>query len=209
MAKIEQGILGGFSGTVGTVVGSTWRGKSIMRAKPRKSRKKATQGQIDQRKKFKLVANFLAPLNALTGQFFGQYQGVKSRTNLAMSYHLLEAIKEDKGQFKLDYSKVLITKGVLPAVLIKTAELKEGTLNLSWDAKTGASLEKDSDKLTLVIYSESQKLFFTLEDIVLRGAQTYSAKLPNGWTAKDNSVWIVVTNEGKKECSTSAYVGTF
>jgi hypothetical protein len=31
MAKISQGILGGFSGTVGTVVGGHWRGIDYMR----------------------------------------------------------------------------------------------------------------------------------------------------------------------------------
>jgi len=33
MAKIEHGILGGFSGKVGTVIGGTWKGIDFMRSK--------------------------------------------------------------------------------------------------------------------------------------------------------------------------------
>jgi hypothetical protein len=33
MGKIRQGILGGFNGTVGTVVGGSWKGTAYMRGK--------------------------------------------------------------------------------------------------------------------------------------------------------------------------------
>lgn len=33
MGKIRQGILGGFNGTVGTVVGGSWKGMAYMRGK--------------------------------------------------------------------------------------------------------------------------------------------------------------------------------
>jgi len=32
MGKISKGILGGFSGTVGAVIGATWKGVSYMRS---------------------------------------------------------------------------------------------------------------------------------------------------------------------------------
>jgi len=37
MGTYNKGILGAFYGKVGTVVGSTWRGKDVMRSLPRKS----------------------------------------------------------------------------------------------------------------------------------------------------------------------------
>ena len=36
MAKIEHGILGGFSGTVGTVIGGSWKGIDTMRSKAKR-----------------------------------------------------------------------------------------------------------------------------------------------------------------------------
>ena len=35
MGTIKKGILGGFSGIVGTVVGANWRGMDIMRSRPK------------------------------------------------------------------------------------------------------------------------------------------------------------------------------
>jgi len=58
MAEIKQGILGGVSGKVGTVVGANWKGKNIIRSKSRKTSKKPTVLQLNQRAKFKW-ASFL------------------------------------------------------------------------------------------------------------------------------------------------------
>ncbi|MGV0847474.1 hypothetical protein ACTS9T_13015 [Empedobacter falsenii] len=42
MAEIKKGILGGFSGKVGTVVGVNWRGKDIINSLPKKSKRRST-----------------------------------------------------------------------------------------------------------------------------------------------------------------------
>ena len=42
MANISKGILGGFSGKVGTIVGANYRGKDIIRSVPKKSGRKPT-----------------------------------------------------------------------------------------------------------------------------------------------------------------------
>jgi len=76
MAEIKRGILGGVSGKVGTVVGANWRGKNIIRAIPRKSGKKPSPLQVEQRSKFKLMSNFLQPFNALFSRYFGTDRGL-------------------------------------------------------------------------------------------------------------------------------------
>jgi len=45
MGKIKQGILGGFRGKVGTVVGSYWNGIFYMKALPHSSRKGGKSGK--------------------------------------------------------------------------------------------------------------------------------------------------------------------
>lgn len=207
MAEIEQGILGGVRGTVGTVVGSTWRGKNVIRAKPRKSRKKASDKQLDQRRKFKLVANFLSPLFALTSKFFGQYQGVKSRTNLAMSYHLLETVKKEGDNFSIDYPKVVITKGTLNVIAAPKATRKENVLSLTWSDGVSSPLSKADDLVTAIVYNPDEKLFVISEDATKRGDKKKEITLAETWTKPNNELWLVVTND--KDCSTSIYVGKF
>ena len=62
MAVIKRGILGGFSGSVGNIVGSSWKGIATMKAKPLSVANPQTAGQTAQRTKF-------AGIVALASQF--------------------------------------------------------------------------------------------------------------------------------------------
>ncbi len=52
MGKIKQGILGGFSGKVAGVVGSSWKGINVIRAMPVSVANPRTTPQVNQRNKF-------------------------------------------------------------------------------------------------------------------------------------------------------------
>lgn len=207
MAVISKGILGGFSGKVGTVVGANWRGKDIIRSIPTKKNRKASDLQMIQRMKFKLVSQFMAPLNQLTSKYFGEYQGAKSRTNLAMSHHLTDAVEEINDELVINYSKVVITKGVLPSVSIDSSDIQNDTLEIAWTSNAGVGLAKVTDKLVVIIYSKTHNSFYVVEDIATRGDGTISTPMPNAWPVGDNSVWICLTDEKGKLCSTSEYLG--
>ena len=59
MGTIKQGILGGFSGKVGTVVGSTWKSIHYMRALAVSISNPRTEKQQNQRSKFATTINFV------------------------------------------------------------------------------------------------------------------------------------------------------
>ena len=56
MGKIKQGILGGFKGKVGTVIGSSWNGISYIRGIAQSVRNANTAAQQTQRGFFKMVS---------------------------------------------------------------------------------------------------------------------------------------------------------
>ena len=62
MGTIKQGILGDFSGKVGTVIGGTWKGIGYMRGIPAKVANPQTDAQLAQRDKVKITMAFLQPL---------------------------------------------------------------------------------------------------------------------------------------------------
>lgn len=62
MARIRNGILGGFSGKVGEVIGQNYQGLSTMRAMPKYVSNPKTPAQIEHRRKVALLGNFLQPL---------------------------------------------------------------------------------------------------------------------------------------------------
>ena len=62
MASINQGISGGFSGKVGTVVGGNWNGIDYMRSNGTGRKDAKSRTQLDQRARFLTVMQFLSPL---------------------------------------------------------------------------------------------------------------------------------------------------
>ena len=62
MATIKKGITSHFTGKIGGVVGTTWRGIAVVKTAPKKSTKKPSVAQLIQRAKFSTVVAFLQPI---------------------------------------------------------------------------------------------------------------------------------------------------
>lgn len=121
MATYKKGILGVFTGKVGTVIGSNWRGIDYMRSLPKKSKKVATQPQLDQRFKFGLINSFFKSISTLIEIGYQSATGNKTPMNVAVSYHLMEAVTGVSPAFEIDFTKVLISRGDLLGPWLPTA----------------------------------------------------------------------------------------
>lgn len=86
MAKIKQGILGGFSGKVAGVVGTSWKGRAVMKSRPLSVANPRTDAQQEQRGKFskiaelasKVLTTFVQPVeNPISGDISGYNKFVK------------------------------------------------------------------------------------------------------------------------------------
>lgn len=64
MGKIPQGILGGVSGKVGSVVGSSWKGINVIKSLPLSVANPKTAGQVAQRTKLANVSAFASGIVA-------------------------------------------------------------------------------------------------------------------------------------------------
>src|SRR5690348_4565658 len=102
MGTISKGILGGFSGTVGTVIGGSWKGIDYMRSQPLKRSGTFTQAQLEQQAKFKLLVAFLQPLAGLLFISFRDYAVKMTGFNNAMSYNLRNAITGVYPSYSID-----------------------------------------------------------------------------------------------------------
>lgn len=208
MGKLQKGILGGFSGTVGTVVGSNWRGKDIIRSRPKSSGKAPTEAQLLQRLKFKLVIGFVTPLQSIQRQFFAGNSGVKSRMNKAVSYHIREAVEVLNGEPFLVYSKVLITKGDLaePQNAVVTAAAG-GHLNYSWDDNSGQANAAADDVFCTVVFCEELGTFALYDSSVTRADALAAQSVPGTMTGKPVQVYCYFRNSVGASASNSAYLG--
>lgn len=82
MGTIKKGILGGFSGKEGTVIGANWCEIDVMRSLPKKSKNLPTASQLEQRLRFGLAMSFLSPIKAIKAiidKAYGTHQGAQSK----------------------------------------------------------------------------------------------------------------------------------
>jgi len=157
MGIISKGILGGFSGTVGNVVGGTWKGISYMRSLAATRKSNFSQAQLEQQAKFALTIKFLQPLAGLLNLSFREYAVKMSGFNNAMRYTLKNAITGVYPSFLIDYSLVLVSRGDLPNALSPTATAGSGKISFNWTDNSGVGKAAGTDKAILVVYCPTKQ----------------------------------------------------
>ncbi|WP_339884661.1 DUF6266 family protein [Polaribacter vadi] len=210
MATMKQGILGGFSGKVGTVVGSTWRGKNVLRSAPKKSTKPASAAQQRQRDKFAGVLQFLTPLKEILTETFGSNRGSKSPFNNAMSYHMKEAVKQTAVSFTLEYSKVLIGKGGLCGVENPVVQmLPTHSLQISWDDNSTQGLAYPTDTFLIVAYAPSLQSFKYAMGDSFRETGQGVLSFQESFYGETVHLWATFLNAKLALSATSRHLGSF
>lgn len=208
MARITKGILGGFSGKVGTVVGANWRGQDIIRSTPKPSSRPPSDRQLLQQTKFKLVVGFLQPVKNIQAKYFGSGSGSKSRVNIAVSYTISEAVQMTGDIPELIYSKVLMTKGDLAGFQNVTA-IPQGdqVISVSWENNSQQGNADATDKANIICYCEELGTYEIFESVAERSIMTANVTLPPSYSGKKIEVWAFLHNAKETLACNSAYLG--
>lgn len=155
MGKLLNGINGPFSGKVGTVVGTTWRGIPVIRSRPTRRKTGFSPLELQQQAKFSLMNKFLRPLNALLNETFKQVAVQMTGFNKAFSYNVKNAITGLHPDLAVDYTMVLLGRGDLPnAASPSAASSLEGKLDFKWTDNSGKGKALASDKAFVAAYNE-------------------------------------------------------
>jgi len=208
MGKIRKGILGGFSGKVGTVVGASWKGIAYMRSLPQKVRNPRTEPQRMQRSKFALSLNFLQPMTALLRTGWKLYANRQSPFNAAMSYTVFNAITGTYPNYAIDASKVFISRGALsPAVNASVAASSGATVTFNWNDNSGTSAANTTDKALLAVVNPEKSEAVLDTDGARRSDTTMSVNMPANWAGETVHTYMGFVSEDGREVANSAYLG--
>ena len=206
MGKIRKGILGGFAGKVGTVIGSTWKGIDYMRSLPGKRKAASSQKQVEQQAKFGLVAQLIQSLKDVIVIGFKDQAVRKTEVNSALAYTLKNAVTGTYPGFTVDYSQVKVSRGSLPNAVSPTAEAAtDNTIFFNWTDNSGMGKAKAGDKAILVAYCEA--LDHTLYSVEgERNAE--NGILPVAmFTGQVVHTWISFLSMDGKDVASSIYTG--
>ncbi len=72
MAKLPNGILGGFIGTLGPAVGTQWKGNQVIRSRPPRKRPRSSEDQLKQQAKMSLLTPFIGPVDSFSKQYISE-----------------------------------------------------------------------------------------------------------------------------------------
>ncbi|MDF3079289.1 MAG: hypothetical protein K0S09_3178 [Sphingobacteriaceae bacterium] len=209
MGRYSKGILGPFSGKVGTVVGSTWNGIDYMKSLPKPSSKQPTDGQLEQRVKLALSVGFLKPLSVLLAKTFKKATVNNTGFNVALSLLIKNAITGTYPDYEIDYSKVLMSLGNLTgpwnaAVSSTTAS----EVSLAWTDNSGSNNALATDKAVLVVYNPVKNQYVFTMDAAARAAAAETLLLPAEFSGDTVHTWMAFVSADGKNFSTSVYLGT-
>lgn len=209
MGTFKKGILGGFSGKVGTVIGSSWRGLDVMRSLPKKSGLNPTQQQLEQRQKFAIAMGFLKPLTSILSIYYGNVSGTSSRLNNAVSYHLKEAVTGIGPNFGIDYAKVLVSKGEMIGAKDGAATaIEAGAVQITWADNSGQVMAEAGDLLLVVIYNSDRSEYVIDEGSATRQSATAAIAIPVGYAGETLHAWLSFVNTAQKKAASSVYLGS-
>jgi hypothetical protein len=206
MGTIKKGILGGFSGKVGTVVGASWKGISYMRSLPQKVRNPRTEGQRRQRQKFTMVVELLKPLIPILRIGWKLFAKKQSAFNAVTSYLLANAITGDFPNYQIDLSKLLISRGNLTPVADATVSPSPGSITVSWSDNSNVGNAQPTDKLLLAIVNPQKNESITVYDQTTRQAVSQTIQTPTMWSGDTVNAYIGFISEDGKEIANSVLI---
>ena len=189
MGKIKQGILGGFKGKVGTVIGSYWNGISYMRGIAQSVKNANTAAQQTQRAFFKEVMGISGQLsNEQLAFLFPLTPKGMTRRN-ALAQQLAADALVDGNNKSVDLANV-ITLGNAPTADLPAAVIvADGdNLTISWDGASDWRNAHADEFPTVFVANVTKKKIFLLNSSVpfgLSGVQSFSVGLAAYGEASD------------------------
>lgn len=209
MSTIKSGILGGFSGKVGNVVGAKWKGIDTMKIKPSNVTNPRTTGQLDQRTKFSTVLRFLQPMTDYLRVGFKLYSKGMSQFNSAMSYNLQNAITGSYPNYSIDYANALVSRGPLTGVVNGLAESKAtGIVHLVWTNNSNNGNALSSDKALIVVLNPLRGEAICIKGGEDRLSEEAEVTVPLNYAGEDVCVFLGFMNAEGTKVSNSSYLGT-
>lgn len=208
MGRIKKGILGGFSGKVGSVVGASWKSIDYIRSLPASVRNPRTPAQVDQRSKFATVIKFLTKFTPILNIGFRNFANNQTAINAAMSYHIHNAVIGQDGEYEIDYEKVMISRGPLYKPLLCEAMIDNGEIAIGWDPKPLANGSSD-DYAIVLLYNKTKDEVIVDVNGETRSRGYTGVDFHDHWLGDELEVYIGFVSDDGKLISDSMYMGCF
>jgi hypothetical protein len=208
MGTIKQGILGGFSGKVGSVIGGVWKGISYMRGIALSHNDLKSDAQLAHRQKFAVVGHFLQPLSEFLLVSFRNYAVRMTGINAAFKYNFANAVTGTYPNQAIDYPNARVAQGNLPSALNQVAaSTVAGTVHFTWEDNSGEVGASSDDKTLIVIYNPTQNQAVTVKELAERADGTQTVTVPDSFSGDLVECYLSFKKADGTEIANSAFAG--
>jgi len=184
MGVIKQGILGGFSGKVANVVGSSWKGIAVIKSLPLSVANPQTAGQVAQRTAFTAaVALAVNILTTIVKPLWDRFAQLQSGYNAFIQAN----IAHFDGSGDLTYADLDISSGSLLGVPIDSVTGTNGSSNVvvAWSDNSGTGNALATDECYVLVLNETTGAYGVSSAVSTRTTETATAVMSEECTTAD------------------------
>lgn len=209
MGTIRHGANGGFKGKAGSVIGSSWKSIDYIKGLYKKRTKPATEEQLMQQAKFRVLMRFLLPITVFVRIGFGQKQADRATPmNMAFKENINTAITGLYPDYTLDYSQIRISDGLFGDGGAASVAVDEGVMTVSWDTALNSLYEsKDDDNVYILLYKPDIDQFLSAPTPPQRADGSVDITLPDHFLGGEGHVWLFFADRQRRKVSRSNYLG--
>ncbi len=170
MGKIKQGILGGFKGKVGTVIGASWNGIAYMKGLPQSQKDPKTAAQMVQRDFFREVQDLVGQLTAeqLAFLFPSSPKGMTRRNAIVQQFSAASLVEADGKH--VDLTEITTLGNAPTADMPDVSVAADGdNLAISWDGDSDFRAEHGDEYPTILVANVTKKKIFLVNSTIAIG----------------------------------------
>ena len=196
MGKIKQGILGGFRGKVGTVIGASWNGIAYMRGLAQSHKNPKTAAQLQQRAFFKELHELVAQLSdeQLQSLFPSATRGMTRRNMLTRQLAAAAAVVDDMKTVDLSTLEGIGNGERIDSPMLESLVSDiDGSLAIYAEAAAAEAIGKPAEaNIIVVAYNLTQKKVAVFNTDVTDTSE--GVTIPVGsWAEEGDSVRFYLT----------------
>lgn len=216
MGTIKQGILGGFSGKVGTVIGSSWKGISYMKGRAQSTKNPKTAAQTMQRTYFKQLAALIAQLSdeQIHALFPRSVKGMTPRNILMKQLDACAVIDEDVKSVDLSLLEGIGNGDKINSPMLSTEVLEMGdsdgrTIGFVIEQEDLSAIEKPAEANFIIVAYNVTKGAIGVFNTPYTGTDSNIDVEAKGWADAGDQIRFYITYAASGENVSMRGFGSF
>lgn len=201
MARIDKGLTGAFSGTVGPVIGYMWRGRMCMRSRPQHVSNPRTAEQMRHRGDFRRMVQLAASMRSAVMAGLHEASVAEGMTEYNLFVSLNFGCISDG---EIDYSRLRVSVGDVAPVAVESVAVDDGNvLRVAFGRASSPLRCKGADEVRLYAYCP-ELAEGRLSLPVHRRAGRIDMALPDEWAGLGVKCYLFAGDD-RQRCSESVF----